>query len=171
MRKFVSFAAFVAVFFLALPRAFAAAPPASKSGSGSIVIVFKDGHRQSFNLADIARIDFPGAIEVAGAPGSPSSTWPPRGHFVGKWEAGDGNGSTFFITLNEDGSARRSIGNVRGRWLYVNGEAQVTWDDGAMDAIRKIGTKYQKFAYEAGMSFTDTPANVTDAHNTTPHPI
>ena len=31
-----------------------------KNNSGSIVIVFKDGHRQSFNLSDVARVEFAG---------------------------------------------------------------------------------------------------------------
>jgi hypothetical protein len=53
----------------------------------------------------------------------------------------------------------------------VNGEAEVTWDDGAQDAIRRVGSRFQKFAYEAGKSFTDIPANVTNARNLTPKPI
>jgi hypothetical protein len=171
MRKIVSVAGLATVLFLAISGSFAGTPPAQKNSQGQIVIVFKDGHRQSFNLADIVRVEFPAAAEAVAATGPANAMWPPRGRFVGKWEVGDGNGSNFLITLNEDGSARRSLGNVRGRWLYVNGEAQVTWDDGAQDAIRKVGAKFQKFAYEAGKSFTDTPANVTDAHNTTPHPI
>jgi hypothetical protein len=47
----------------------------------------------------------------------------------------------------------------------------VTWDDGAEDAIRKAGSRFQKSAYSAGKSFTDEPDNVTNARNTTPHPI
>jgi hypothetical protein len=90
---------------------------------------------------------------------------------VGKWECGDGNGSNFYITLKESGDALRSIGDVRGRWVYVNGEARVTWDDGAQDAIRKVGSRYQKFAYHQGKSFTDQPDNVTNARLTTPRPI
>jgi hypothetical protein len=53
----------------------------------------------------------------------------------------------------------------------VNGEARVTWNDGAQDAIRKTGTRDQKFAYRSGKSFTDEPDNVTEAHNTSPRPI
>jgi len=65
----------------------------------------------------------------------------------------------------------RSIGNVRGRWAYVNGEAHVTWDDGAQDAIRKVGSHYQKSAYQAGKSFSDRPNNVASARLTNPRPI
>ena len=75
------------------------------------------------------------------------------------------------IDLKENGDALRSIGDVRGHWEYVNGEARVTWDDGAQDAIRKVGSRYQKFAYEAGKSFTDHPANVASARLTNPKPI
>jgi hypothetical protein len=96
---------------------------------------------------------------------------PPRGHFVGKWEVGDGAGNTFYITLNDDGSAWRSLRRVHGKWVYVNGEARVTWDDGAQDAIRRTDGRDQKFAYREGKSFTDEPDNVTDAHNTSPRPI
>ena len=47
----------------------------------------------------------------------------------------------------------------------------MTWDDGAQDAIRKTGSRYQKFAYRAGKSFTDQPDNVTNAQLTAPRPI
>jgi hypothetical protein len=167
MRKILSFATPVAILLFTIPTTFAAPPTTSKGAPGTLVIVFKDGHRQSFNLADIDRVEFP-ASDFAASAGSPG---PSRGHFLGKWECGDGNGGDFYITLQDDGNAMRSIGNVHGRWNYVNGEAQITWDDGAEDAIRKVGSRYQKFAYTAGKSFTDIPANVTDARNTTPKPI
>jgi len=154
----------LATVMLATPAAFAAVP---KSAAGTIVIVFKDGHRQTFNLADIERVEFP----TADIPAVSGASGPSRGHFVGKWEVGDGAGSNFTITLEEDGNARRSIGHVHGTWTYVNGEADIKWDDGPEDAIRKVGARYQKFAYNAGKSFTDTPENVTNASNTTPKPI
>lgn len=144
--------------------------PAAKSAPGTLVIVFKDGHRQSFNLSDVERVEFPGGPAVAAAaPVNPQA--PPRGRYIGKWEVGDGAGSTFTITLNESGSAHRTLGDVHGRWVYANGEALITWDDGAQDAIRKVGARYQKSAYSAGKLFTDQPDNVADAHNTSPKPI
>lgn len=138
----------------------------AKSAAGSIVIVFKDGHRQSFNLSEIERIEFPQT-----AVSSTRENVPPRGRFVGKWEVGDGTGSNFNITLSEDGDAYRTLGNVRGHWNYVNGDALITWDDGNLDAIRRVGSRYQKFAYAEGKSFTDDPDNVTSARNVTPKPI
>ena len=143
-----------------------------KNNPGQIVIVFKDGHRQSFNLADVARMEFSGTggIPIGEAVPTPAGA-PPRGHFVGKWEVGDGSGGKFFITLDENGSAWRTLHRVHGHWVYVNGEARVTWDDGAMDAIRRTDGKDQKFAYHAGKTFTDEPDNVTEAHNTSPRPI
>ena len=145
---------------------------ASKNGPGQLVIVFKDGHRQTFNVADVARIEFSAAGGVAvGDAGPAPAGAPPRGHFLGKWEVGDGSGGTFYITLDENGDAYRTLHRIHGKWAYVNGEARVTWDDGAMDAIRKVGGKDQKFAYRAGKSFTDQPDNVTDARNTTARPI
>jgi hypothetical protein len=169
MRKIVLAASIFSLLFLAIPASFAAPAHAPKTGPGMIVIVFKDGHRQSFNLSDIAHIEFPAnAVEAADA--TANAVTPPR-HFLGKWECGDGSGSTFYITLQENGDAMRSIGNVHGKWVYADGEARITWDDGAEDAIRKVGSRYQKFAYTSGKFFTGIPANVTDARNTTPHPI
>ncbi len=169
MRSMVSVAALSTLFCLAAPAGFAGAPAASKSATGTIVIVFKDGHKQSFNLSDIVRVEFPGAGEAAAATGSANS--PSRVRYLGKWECGDGTGSNFYITLLESGDAKRSLGDVHGRWVYIDGEARVTWDDGAQDAIRRVGSRFQKFAYAAGKSFTDKPDNVTDAHNTAAHPI
>jgi hypothetical protein len=155
--------------FVATP---AKAASSSKAGPGTIVIVFKDGHRQTFNLSEIERVEFPaGATAATDAPALNGQALTPRGRFFGKWEVGDGNGNNFYITLNENGTAHRSLRSIDGKWVYVNGEAQITWNDGAMDAIRKVGAKFQKFAYESGKSFTDVPANVTDAHNTSPRPI
>jgi hypothetical protein len=145
---------------------------ANKGNSGQLVIVFKDGHRQTFNFADVARIEFAGTggVPFADAGATPAGA-APRGHFVGKWEVGDGAGNTFYITLDDNGTAWRSLHRVHGKWVYVNGEARVTWDDGAMDAIRRIDGKDQKFAYRAGKTFTDEPDNVTTAKNTAPRPI
>ena len=171
MRKFIMIAGFTAVLSAAV-SAGSAAPAPSKGNPGTIVIVFKDGHRQSFNLSDIERVEFPAAgNRVADEAPAGGVQLPPRGHYVGRWECGDGTGSNFYIDLKENGEALRSIGNVRGRWEYVNGEARVTWDDGAQDAIRKTGSHYQKFAYEAGRSFADHPNNVTNARLTNPKPI
>jgi hypothetical protein len=171
MRKIIGITGLTAIFLFALPEGFAKPPAPSKTNSGTIVIVFKDGHRQTFNLADIERVEFPAASLAVNDTPPANSDAPPRGHYLGKWECGDGNGNTFYITLNEGGDAMRSIGNVHGHWAYVNGEARVTWDDGAQDAIRKVGSRYQKFAYHEGKSFTDPPDNVTAARLTNPRPI
>jgi hypothetical protein len=169
MRNFVCVAGLAALMCLAVPSGFAGAPPASKSGSGAIVIVFKDGHRQTFNLSDISRIEFPQSADAV-ASSAPSGATYPR-HFIGKWECGDGSGNNFFISLYDNGDAKRSLGNVKGKWAYVNGEAEITWDDGVHDAIRKVGAGYQKRAFGTNKSFTDNPDNTANAVNTTPHPI
>jgi hypothetical protein len=158
-------AAFAAVICLALPAGFVHAAP--KSTPATLVIVFKDGHRQSFNLSEIERVEFP----AASAPAASSTQMPSRSHFLGKWEVGDGNGRTFYITLYDDGAARKTLGDSHGRWEYVDGEVQITWDDGWHDAIRKVGSGYKKFAYGEGKSFKDKEDNSSDARNTTPHPI
>jgi hypothetical protein len=170
MRKIATVAGLATLLCFAV-AGFAKPPAATKSAAGTIVIVFKDGHRQSFNLSDIARVEFGAGAETSGETGAASALAPSRGHFLGKWEVGDGSGSSFFITLEENGDAWRSLRHAHGKWVYADGEARVTWDDGPHDAIRKVGSKYQKFAYGTGKSFTDTPDNVTDARNTNPHPI
>lgn len=167
MRKNLLAAGLSAIVCFAALHAFAKTPATPKPGNGTIVIVFKDGHRQSFNLADIERVEFPTAATGTTAAGE--SLLPPR--FLGRWRVGDGNGGIFYITLQEKGDAMRSLGDVHGHWVYVDGEARITWDDGAQDALRKAGSGYEKRAFGAGKLFTDTPDNVTNAQNLTPHPI
>jgi hypothetical protein len=168
IRKIVSIAG-ISAFLLA--SALVHATPPAKAAPGTLVIVFKDGHRQTFNVADVERVEYPAGTLASGDLAGPRNQAPPRGRFVGKWECGDGNGGTFFITLNENGSAFRSIGDVRGNWTYSNGDALITWDDGAQDAIRRVGSRFQKSAYSAGKKFTDDPDNVAEARNTNPRPI
>ena len=119
----------------------------------SIVIVFKDGHQETFAMADIARIEYKDAGDATLG----------LDHFLGKWEAGDGNSGTFFITLESNGEATRSIGASHGIWTISGDEARVSWDDGWHDALRKIGDKYEKFAFAPSTTFYDKPANVTAA--------
>jgi hypothetical protein len=169
MRSMVCVAGLATMLSLVVPVGFAKTPAPASKGSGTIVIVFKDGHRQSFNLSDVLRVEFPAPGETAVAPAGP--ILPSRAHFIGKWEVGDGNGRTFFITLEDNGDAKKSLGEAHGRWIYADGEARISWDDGWQDAIRKAGSKYQKYAYSSGKSFNDTPDNITAAQNTMPRPI
>jgi hypothetical protein len=177
------------ILLFAFAGAVAKPAPSPANDRRSILIVFKDGHRQSFAVAEIARIDFktPSAIvykdghqeKVATADitriefetSVVDTMTPGRAHFVGKWEVGEGNGRTFFITLDADGSATKTLGAAHGAWTLVDGEARISWDDGWHDAIRKVGSKHEKFAYEPGKSFDDTPSNVTAARNTQTKPI
>lgn len=162
---------------------------AQSQSRGSLIIVLKDGHRQTFSVAEITRIEFKAAsivvIRDAGQQSFPlanvqsfdfdssaATAFPiGRNHFVGKWKVGEGNGGTFYITLEADGKARKTIGSTHGTWTVVDGEARISWDDGWHDAIRKVGTKHQKVAFDPGKSFSDEPNNVTDAVNTTAQPI
>ena len=86
MRKFLVVLAGCAVTISGVAAA-SAQSHANKSGSGQLLVVFKDGHHQSFNLADIARIEFPGGSSLADSSPTPPGA-PPRGHFFGKWEVG-----------------------------------------------------------------------------------
>ena len=167
MKSFIRVTSLAALLCLTGSLSQVAAHAASKDTSGTIVIVFKDGHRQSFNLSDVDRVEFAGTS--AASADSFDSRVPSRGRFVGKWECGDGQGNDFYITLDENGTAYRSIGDVHGRWEYVDGEARVTWNDGSHDAIRKYGSQFLKFAYGPRKSFTDDPDNVAHARSATPH--
>lgn len=169
MRTIAAVSALAVLSLCSLPASHAAPP--QKDAPATIVIVFKDGHRQTFDLAGVARIEFGGTHAAAALPSQEPAA---HGQFVGKWIVGVGSGmdsDTFLITLNADGSAYRSLHPIHGTWQFVSGEAQITWDDGAKDAIRKVGSKFQKYAYTSGQSFTDKPDNVTSASNTTPKPI
>jgi hypothetical protein len=155
----------------------------------SAVIVYADGHRQNLDMADVARIELKTPVTIVFKDGrkqtvsskdgariefesSASALIPGRYHFVGKWEVGEGNGGgKFYITLDSDGEARKTLGASHGTWTVVDGEARISWDDGWHDAIRKVGSKHEKVAFEPGKSFDDTPSNVTAARNTEPKPI
>jgi len=172
-----------AIILVAFSGTLATARPAADDHN-TIVITFKDGHRESLAVAEIARLDFKSPSVIIYKDGhhekintaeivridfdSPdaTATLPGRAHFLGKWEVGDGNGKHFFITLDPDGSARKSIGPSHGTWTLVDNEARITWDDGWHDAIRKVGTRHEKLAFEPGKSFDDSPSNVTAARNT-----
>jgi hypothetical protein len=149
----------------ALPAAFAQ----TGSRPDTLVIVFKDGHRQSVNLDSIERLEFPASVPA----GMISTPGPSRARFLGKWEVGQGNGDNFYITLHEDGSATRTMNALdreHGHWEYVNGDAEVTWDDGWQDCIRRVGSQFKKYAYHEGKTFHDEPDNVTNARNLSLNP-
>ena len=131
--------------------------------SHGAVIVFKDGHEKSFSLAEVSRIEF--------SPASAADAQFGRNHFLGKWRVGDGAGSHFFITLDADGQARKTIGGTRGTWTLVDGEARITWSDGWHDVIRKAGSKHEKVAFAPGKKFDAEPDNITDAQNTNSEPL
>ena len=169
---------------LLLACAFASS--AAAEDHSSIVIVFKDGHRQTLANAEIARIDLKSPTIVYrdghrekiaeidhlefGESGL-TANLPSRNHFIGKWRVGQGNGEHFYITLEPSGEAKKSIGEEHGTWTLVDGEAHISWDDGWHDAIRKVGSKHEKLAYGPGKTFGDTPSNVTAAETTEARPI
>jgi hypothetical protein len=177
-----------AVLMLASATGFAKTDAVAANDQESIVLVFKDGHRKNLDMADVARIEFKTPVTLVFKDGrqqtvpaadiariefraSVGVTAADRARFVGKWELGQGDGSNFYATLEADGEARKSTGSSHGTWTVVDGEARISWDDGWHDAIRKVGSKYEKFAYEPGKSFDDTPSNVTAARNTQSKPI
>jgi hypothetical protein len=82
-----------------------------------------------------------------------------------------GNGDNFYVTLQANGDASKSIGSVHhGTWTVVNGEAHITWDEGSYDAIRRVGGKWEKFWYPDA-NFSGKPNNVTGAEHIESKPI
>ena len=172
---------------LALGISVSAQNSASHDKAGALVLTFKDGHQRSLSTAELSRIEFDpprivlknGRVESFSKDeivrlemtDSADNGVLGRNHFVGKWKVGNGAGSHFFITLERDGVAKKTIGASHGTWDLVNGEARIKWDDGWHDAIRKVGDKHEKRAFGPGKSFSDDPDNVTDAQNTTAQPI
>jgi hypothetical protein len=179
----------IATLFMALGTSFGQ----SKTAAGAqkaVVMMFADGHRQSIPFEDIVRIEFnSGAATLVLRDGhqqkvpfqdivrmefnpSSSDSGLGRNYFVGKWKVGiSEGGGTFFITLDPNGEAHKTLGASHGTWAFVDGEARIAWDDGWHDAIRKVGSKHEKLAYEPGKTFSDPPSNVTDAKNLTAQPI
>jgi hypothetical protein len=187
MRNLIRPVGVPAIFLLAF-AAVVATQTASADDRDSVVITYKDGHHQSLSAAEIARIDLqaPAAIvykdghrekisteieRIEFSDSGMTAMTPSRSHFFGKWEVGEGNGSNFYIVLEENGNAKKSIGATHGTWTLVDGEARIAWDDGWHDVIRKVGSKHEKLAFEPGKSFSDSPSNVTAARNTQAKPI
>lgn len=145
--------------------AFGANARAKGNSQSSMTIVFKDGHKQTFSMADVARIEFKSPSETAKA------ALMGRGEFIGKWRVGDGMGGHLTFTLFRDGSAIKNPGTPHGTWTVVDGEARISWDDGWHDVIRKAGNKYEKAAYSPGTSYAGGTNNITDATRINPEPI
>src|SRR5271163_751697 len=76
----------------------------SADESGTVVIVFKDGHRQSIPASTITAMEFKSAAGVVTPIAIPAVGVPGRGRFLGKWVVGEGNGgASFTIDLEENG--------------------------------------------------------------------
>lgn len=166
MRRIAAFFFLASLLTLVALNPALAAPGDQLNQSGTVTVILRDGHRQTFPLADVTRIELSGTVpaNLVHFPG------PSRSRFLGKWEVGEGNGDNFTIILNDDGSARRSLGDERGTWKYVDGEAQIRWADGSDDCIRKVGAWYKKFYYHPDEAFSGSPENVTNARNLTQNP-
>ena len=163
MRILLKFSCFIVILVAAAATAMAQRKSAPAEDERAVVIVFKDGHQQSFRLADIARIEF-------STPATPVAETS-RGHFVGVWKVGlgAGNSGTFLITLKRDGAAEKTEGAPHGTWSVVNGEARCRWDDGWTDVIRKNGGQWEKAAWSPGSSLDAEPNNVAKAEYTEPN--
>ena len=141
---------------LLLAAPWAAPRAAAEAEAGSIVIFFKDGHQQTYRLAEISRIEFTSPAERVSM-----STGQAR--FLGEWRVGDGMGGTFIITLKPNGEAHKTYGSAKGIWTIVDGYPRVAWDDGWHDVIRKVDNHYEKQAYSPGSDLSGAPSNVAEA--------
>ena len=95
---------------------------------------------------------------------------PPEGRkcFVGYWRCGHGDPAlgTFIMTLNEDGSVRKShVPEVSGTWQYCNGAARINTTDQWRDIVRYTPEGVIKFAYSEhdGPRPDSSPDNVSTA--------
>jgi hypothetical protein len=147
-----SICAFGILLAASLP-AYAQKAQPSSSGPTTLIITFKDGHQQTFLMSEVDRVEYVGASDAVLG----------QDYFVGKWEVGDGNTGTFLITLESNGEASKTLGASHGIWTIEGNEARVSWDDGWHDAIRKVDSNNEKFAFEPGTTFSDKPNNVTAA--------
>ena len=163
MRNVAIVASILGAFLVAVPLSTPQSTSKSQSQRDSLVVVFKNGHEQSFPMSEVARIEFrtsPTTVPTAG-----------QGHFLGKWKVGDCRGHYFHITLNRDGTAKKDYGPAPGTWMVVNGEARVSWDDGWHDTIRKTGNRYEKAAFAPDTSNTGDPSCTASAEHTEHQPI
>ena len=108
MRKGTEVLLAVVTLILATPSARPTPKPAEGDDQGRIVIIFKDGHQQSFRVADVARIEFNQPTRSTSAVSS--------ARFQGRWKVGDGAGGTFYITLKPEGQAEKTLGSPNGTW-------------------------------------------------------
>jgi len=160
----------------------------AQESTQTLTIVYRDGHQKTFTMSSGSRIEFNAGnmrmsqgknvetIRISDVARIDFSSGRSIGfgvnHFVGRWEFGTGVGSeTFFVTLDRDGQAHKTIGSHHGTWSVADGEARIKWDDGWTDVIRKVGNKHQKFAYEKGRSLSDEPSNVAEAKTLNSEPI
>jgi hypothetical protein len=163
MRMMTKFVSVVGALVLTVPGALAKPKAPVADDDRTLVIIFKDGHEQTFRLSEIARIEFSSQSSIASVSG--------RAHFLGVWKVGIGNGNsgTFLIKLKPDGVAEKTLGSSGGKWTVVSGEARCSWDDGWTDVIRKVGGRWEKAAYSPGSSLDGKPAGVAEAVYTEPH--
>jgi hypothetical protein len=155
---------------------------AQSKSSNSVTIIYRDHHQQTVSSADISRIDFRNDVLVLNRNGheekiplnnvsnlevheAPADGMSARSHYVGKWRVGmdTGTSRSFEITLDRNGQARKTLGGPHGTWTFVDGGAQIAWEDGWHDMIIKVGDKYEKRAFEPGKPFSAAPSNVTEA--------
>jgi hypothetical protein len=137
--------------------------PSSEDQRNSVVLVFKDGHRKSFLMSEVARIEFPTSPAITSIAG--------QGRFLGEWKVGDCAGGYFKITLDREGIARKDLGAPHGTWLVVDGEARITWEDGNRDTIRRAGDTYEKAWYAPDRSYAEDASCTASAVSTDRKPI
>jgi hypothetical protein len=155
---------------------------AQSKSSNTVTIIYRDHHQQTVSSSEVSRIDFRNDVLVLNRSGreekiplsqvanievheTSAEATTGRSHYIGKWRVGmdSGTSRSFEITLDRDGKARKTLGGAHGTWTFVDGAAQIAWEDGWHDMIVQVGSKHEKRAYEPGKSFSAKPSNVTEA--------
>ncbi len=163
MRNVVIIVSILGVSLVAAPRSSSQSTPPSQGQRNSLVVVFKDGHHQSFAMSEVARIEFQTSPTMASNAG--------QDHFLGEWKVGDCRGGSFYITLKRDGAAKKTYGSPNGNWMMVDGEARISWEDGWRDTILKTGNRYEKAAFAPERSYAEGPSCTASAEGTKHDPI
>lgn len=85
--------------------------------------------------------------------------------WAGNWKVADTQGQTFYITLNDDGTAAatRTGGPTAGVWSVVEDTVYISWNNGWKATIVKEGDAFKKSAFEPGVRFSDPPTNTSAA--------
>jgi hypothetical protein len=75
--------------------------------------------------------------------------------WIGEWIATDQWQSEFFITVNEDGTAKTNYGNGDvGTWIIKDGTIEIKWESGKTDYLFSGVMGFQRISKNKDRSYT-----------------